>query len=105
MNAALPVYRSEIQCRELGMAIETFAPDGSVCRPGQAGELVCVRPFPCQPAGFWPLPGFPDTDTDAVATAEARHQAAYFAEFKNVWCKCLFNSNHFPSYRWNLRFG
>ncbi|OCB84825.1 acetoacetate-CoA ligase [Sanghuangporus baumii] len=40
MNTALPVYRGEIQCRELGMAIETFTEGASVCCPGEAGELV-----------------------------------------------------------------
>ncbi|EJD01158.1 acetoacetate-CoA ligase [Fomitiporia mediterranea MF3/22] len=85
MNTALPVYRGEIQCRMLGMAIETYGPGGTPSRSGEAGELVCVRPFPCQPAGFWPLAGFPDTDLNAVTAAAARHQAAYFSEYKNVW--------------------
>ncbi|KAI5124974.1 hypothetical protein M0805_007400 [Coniferiporia weirii] len=85
MNTALPVYRGEIQCRMLGMAIETYVPGGSTCIPGEPGELVCTRPFPCQPAGFWPLPGFPDTDLKDVEVAKARYVAAYFAEFKDVW--------------------
>ena len=89
MNTALPVYRGEIQCRMLGMAIETFTPTGTLCPPGTPGELVCVRPFPCQPVGFWPLPGFSDTDSSAaVEAAKSRYQSAYFAEFKNVWCEC-----------------
>lgn len=88
MNTALPVYRGEVQCRELGMAIETFTESGTVCRPGEAGELVCVRPFPCQPAGFWPLRGFPEKRSGHAHDAEMRHQAAYFSKYKNVWCEC-----------------
>lgn len=93
MNTSLPVYRGEIQCRMLGMAIEVFTPSGTPCAPGagagQSGELVCTRAFPCQPLGFWPLPGFPDIDAGAVETAQKRHQASYFSEFKDVWCKFL----------------
>lgn len=37
------------------------------------------------PVGFWPLEGF--GDEDAVNVAKARYQAAYFAEFKGIWCK------------------
>ncbi|KAL5507975.1 hypothetical protein ACEPAH_5593 [Sanghuangporus vaninii] len=85
MNTALPVYRGEVQCRELGMAIETFTEGGSVCCPGEAGELVCVRPFPCQPAGFWPLKVFPGTYPSLAFDAESRHSAAYFSRFKDVW--------------------
>jgi len=83
MCSALPVFRGEIQCRLLGMAVETFAQDGTVCGSGQTGELVCLRPFPCQPVGFWPLPGF-DSEA-AVEVAKHRYQQAYFAEFEGVW--------------------
>ncbi|THG95812.1 hypothetical protein EW026_g5914 [Hermanssonia centrifuga] len=58
MNTALPVYRGELQCRMLGMAVEAFTPTGEICLPDEAGELVCLKPFPCQPIGFWPLPGY-----------------------------------------------
>ena len=85
MNAALPVYRGELQCRMLGMAVEAYTPAGRPCAPGEAGELVCTQPFPCQPLGFWPLPGY-GTDED-VAAAKERYRQAYFAEFEGVWCK------------------
>jgi acetoacetyl-CoA synthetase len=87
MCTALPVYRGEIQCRLLGMAIETFSPKGVKTAPGQAGELVCVRPFPCMPVGFWPLPGF-GAPQEAVEAAAERFRQAYFAEYKHVWCEC-----------------
>ncbi|KAI0751968.1 acetoacetyl-CoA synthetase [Irpex lacteus] len=83
MNAALPVYRGELQCRLPGMAIETFGPDGKKCPPGVPGELVCTRPFPCQPVGFWPLEGY-GTEKD-VENAKERYRQAYFAEFEGVW--------------------
>lgn len=84
MCSALPVHRGEIQCRMLGMAIETFTHDGHICQAGEAGELVCVRPFPCMPIGFWPLPGF-GTEESVEAAAE-RFRLSYFAEYKDMWC-------------------
>ena len=69
----------------LGMAITAFADDGSIAKPGQAGELVCTRPFPCQPVGFWPLPGF--GDQQAVDAAKERYRQSYFDSFKDVWCE------------------
>ena len=84
MCSALPVYRGEIQCRMLGMAVESFTPMGTVCAPDEAGELVCVKPFPCMPLGFWPLRGYGgDNDIEA---AKVRYQEAYFSEFEGVWC-------------------
>jgi len=80
---ALPVYRGEIQCRLLGMAVETYTPEGTISNPDEAGELVCLKPFPCQPVGFWPLPGF--GTEEAVKAAEIRYQSAYFEEFDGVW--------------------
>ena len=85
MCTALPVFRGEIQCRLLGMAVEAFTPTGTVAGPDEAGELVCLRPFPCMPAGFWPLPGY--GPPDAVESAQKRYQDAYFSEFKGVWCE------------------
>lgn len=41
--SALPVFRGEIQCRMLGMAITTFAPDGKPSEKGESGELVCLK--------------------------------------------------------------
>jgi acetoacetyl-CoA synthetase len=86
MCTALPVYRGEIQCRELGMAIAAFTETGTPAGPEEAGELVCTRPFPCMPVGFWPLPGY--GAEDAVRAAKARFQDAYFKpECPGVWCE------------------
>ena len=68
----LPVYRGEIQCRGLGMAVDVFDEDGrSVI--DQKGELVCTQTFPSQPVYFWSDP-----------TGEKYHNA-YFDRFKNTW--------------------
>ncbi|KAI0375673.1 acetoacyl-CoA synthetase [Pilatotrama ljubarskyi] len=83
MCSALPVFRGEIQCRLLGMAVEAFTPAGTVAAPDEPGELVCTKPFPCMPVGFWPLPGY--GSPEAVDAAARRYQDAYFSEFKGVW--------------------
>ncbi|QTQ37737.1 acetoacetate--CoA ligase [Aromatoleum petrolei] len=72
-NPTMPVWRGEIQCRGLGMAVEVWDDEG---RPvaGEKGELVCTKPFPCMPIGFW-------NDPDG-----AKYRAAYFERFDNVWC-------------------
>ncbi len=72
-NPVLPVYRGEIQCRGLGMAVEVFDDDGSPVR-SQKGELVCTKPFPAMPVGFW-------NDRDG-----SKYHAAYFERFANIWC-------------------
>ncbi len=75
-NPLLPVYRGELQCRGLGMAVEVFDDDGRPLAPGscERGELVCTSPFPAMPIGFW-------NDPDG-----AKYHAAYFDRFPNVWC-------------------
>ncbi len=72
-NPVLPVFRGEIQCRGLGMAVAIFDEDGQPVQ-GEKGELVCTRPFPAMPVGFW-------NDPDG-----ARYRAAYFERFPDVWC-------------------
>ena len=72
-NPTLPVYAGEIQCKGLGMAVDVFDETGTPVR-SEKGELVCKRPFPVMPIGFW-------KDDDG-----ARYRAAYFARFDNVWC-------------------
>ncbi|WP_306119185.1 MULTISPECIES: acetoacetate--CoA ligase [unclassified Roseitalea] len=68
-----PVHSGEIQGPGLGMAVEVWDEAG---RPvtGKKGELVCTRPFPSMPIGFW-------NDPDG-----AKYRAAYFERFDNVWC-------------------
>jgi acetoacetyl-CoA synthetase len=71
-NPILPVWRGEIQCRALGMAVEVFDEAGRPIRRGK-GELVCVKPFPSMPVGFW-------NDPDG-----SKYRAAYFEKYPNVW--------------------
>ena len=70
----LPVWRGELQCRGLGMAVDVYDDDGRPVR-GEKGELVCTRPFPAMPVGFW-------NDADG-----AKYHAAYFDRFPGVWCQ------------------
>ena len=72
-NPMLPVYRGEIQCRGLGLAVDVFDEGGRPVR-GEKGELVCTRPFPSMPVGFW-------NDPDGK-----KYKAAYFERFDDVWC-------------------
>jgi acetoacetyl-CoA synthetase len=67
-----PVWRGELQCRGLGMAVDVFDELGNPVR-GEKGELVCTKPFPSMPVGFW-------NDPDG-----AKYHAAYFDRFPNVW--------------------
>jgi len=67
-----PVYRGEIQCRGLGMAVDIFDDDSRPVR-GTRGELVCTAPFPSMPIRFW-------NDPDG-----SRYRAAYFERFPGVW--------------------
>ena len=53
-----PVYAGECQVRGLGMAVEVFDYAGkNITATGEAGDLVCVKPFPCQPVLFWGADG------------------------------------------------
>jgi acetoacetyl-CoA synthetase len=72
-SPVLPVYRGELQCRSLGLAVEVFDEAGNAV-VGEKGELVCTRPFPSMPLGFWNDRG------------GERYHAAYFARYPNVWC-------------------
>jgi acetoacetyl-CoA synthetase len=72
-SPVLPVYRGELQCRSLGMAVDVFDEEGNSV-VGQKGELVCTKPFPSMPLGFWNDRG------------DERYHAAYFAKYPNVWC-------------------
>ena len=67
------VRRGEIQGPGLGMAVAVFDDAGQAC-VDQPGELVCTRPFPSMPVGFW-------GDVDGRA-----YHRAYFARYPNVWC-------------------
>jgi acetoacetyl-CoA synthetase len=71
-NPLLPVWRGELQCAGLGMAVDIFDQSGKSLREGR-GELVCTRGFPSMPLGFW-------NDSDGQ-----RFHAAYFERFAGVW--------------------
>lgn len=71
-HPALPVWRGELQCVGLGMAVDVFDEAGHPIRNGK-GELVCTQPFPSMPVGFW-------NDPDGC-----KYQAAYFDRFPGVW--------------------
>lgn len=71
-NPMLPVYRGELQCLGLGMAVEVFDEEGHSVRETR-GELVCTMPFPCMPISFWHDP------------ERQIYQRAYFERFPGVW--------------------
>ena len=71
-NPVLPVYRGELQCRALGMAVHVFDADGNPVIE-EPGELVCTRPFVSMPIGFW-------NDPDG-----SKYRSAYFEKFPGVW--------------------
>jgi acetoacetyl-CoA synthetase len=70
-----PVYAGELQRPGLGMAMDVWDENGNSLhdRPGERGELVCVRPFPSQPLRFW------GDDTGE------RYRKAYFEKYPGVW--------------------
>ena len=67
-----PVYRGELQCAGLGLAVDVVNESGKSVI-GEKGELVCRQPFPVMPIEF-----FGDTDG-------SRYRAAYFERFNNMW--------------------
>lgn len=71
-NPILPVYKGELQCRGLGMAVAIFNDKGQAVQE-ERGELVCTKAFPAMPVGFW-------NDTDRQA-----YKKAYFERFPGVW--------------------
>lgn len=68
----IPVYSEEIQCRGLGMKVETFDEEGKTII-NKNGELVCTKPFPCMPIYFW-------NDKN-----DKKYESAYFEKYPNVW--------------------
>ncbi|MPZ74061.1 MAG: acetoacetate--CoA ligase [Nitriliruptorales bacterium] len=68
----LPVRRGELQGVVLGMAVEAWNEQGQAV-VGERGELVCTKPFPSMPVGFWNDDG------------DVRYHAAYFEQNPGVW--------------------
>ena len=71
-NPILPVYRGELQCRGLGMDVQSFDSDGNLVI-NKKGELVCASSFPSMPVYFW-------NDPDGT-----KYQQAYFNSYPGVW--------------------
>ncbi|XP_075574909.1 acetoacetyl-CoA synthetase isoform X2 [Pelecanus crispus] len=71
-NVTIPVYKGEIQARNLGMAVEAWNDEGKPVW-GESGELVCTKPIPCQPTHFW-------NDENGN-----KYRKAYFSKFPGVW--------------------
>jgi acetoacetyl-CoA synthetase len=69
----LPVYRGEIQCLGLGMAVEILRDDGSFANINETGELCCRQSFPAMPVCFWDDEG------------GSKYQSAYFEQYPNIW--------------------
>ncbi|WP_163833898.1 acetoacetate--CoA ligase [Spartinivicinus ruber] len=72
-NPTLPVYRGQLQCRGLGMAVEFYNEAGQIII-AEKGEMVCTKPFPSMPIGFW-------QDPDG-----SKYHNAYFSKFPGIWC-------------------
>ncbi|KAK4553840.1 hypothetical protein LTR86_009015 [Recurvomyces mirabilis] len=71
-----PVYVGEIQVLGLGMAVQAWDYTGKdVSSSGEPGDLVCVKPFPCQPVQFWAADG----------SGEKKYKSSYFEQFEGVW--------------------
>jgi acetoacetyl-CoA synthetase len=71
-NPLLPVYEGEIQGPGLGMAIAAYDYTGvDISSTGEPGDLVCTKPFICQPVAFWGPDG------------ESKYRTSYFDKFTN----------------------
>ena len=71
-NPLIPVYEGEIQAAGLGMAIAAYDYTGQdISSTGEPGDLVCTKPFICQPVSFWGKDG------------EKKYQSSYFDKFTN----------------------
>ncbi|MEC7958798.1 MAG: acetoacetate--CoA ligase [Pseudomonadota bacterium] len=71
-NPCLPVFRGEIQCAILGMDTQSWKSQNNDIT-NEAGELVCVKPFPSMPIEFL-------NDKD-----DEKYKKAYFTKYSNVW--------------------
>ena len=73
----LPVHRGLIQAAGLGMDVQVWNEEGQRVF-NQRGELVCVRPFPTVPLGFW------------NDVANKKFISSYFGKYEGVWCQSDF---------------
>ena len=68
----LPQVPGEMQCRQLGAAVESWDAQGEPVI-GHVGELVCVQPMPSMPLRLWNDEG------------DARYLSSYFDTYPGVW--------------------
>lgn len=75
----LPVRAGEVQCAGLGMAIGVIDSSSDSDNPipvsplDAPGDLVCTKPFPCQPLTFFGENG------------QEKYRKAYFERFPGLW--------------------
>jgi acetoacetyl-CoA synthetase len=72
-NPTLPVHVGEIQCKGLGMDVDSVDENGKSVL-GTQGELVCKTVFPSMPIYFW-------NDPDGK-----KYHDAYFDVYPGIWC-------------------
>jgi len=68
------IYRGEIACKGLGMAMDVLDDDGNSITQ-QKGELVCTKSFPSMPIYFWNDP------------ENQKYKAAYFERYEGIWAQ------------------
>ncbi len=71
-NPIGPVYRGELQCRQLAMDVHAFGDNGEPVI-NEPAELVCTSAFPSMPIYFW-------ADDDG-----SKYHDAYFSEYSGIW--------------------
>jgi acetoacetyl-CoA synthetase len=71
-NRELPQTPGEMQCRQIGAAVEAWN-DAGQSVIDEVGELVCVRPIPAMPLYFW-------GDEDG-----RRYRSSYFETYPGIW--------------------
>ncbi len=71
-NRELPQVPGEMQCRQLGCAVEAWNEQGQPVID-EVGELVCTQPIPSMPLYFWGDEG------------NQRYLSSYFDTYPNVW--------------------
>ncbi|MDH6166993.1 acetoacetyl-CoA synthetase [Variovorax boronicumulans] len=71
-NRELPEVPGQMQCRELGHAVEAWNEQGHPVI-GEVGELVCTKAIPSMPLYFWGDEG------------NARYVSSYFDTYPGVW--------------------
>ncbi|MEJ1163168.1 acetoacetate--CoA ligase [Variovorax sp. CCNWLW186] len=71
-NRELPEVPGQMQCRQLGHAVEAWNEDGQPVI-GEVGELVCTKAIPSMPLYFWGDEG------------NARYLSSYFDTYPGIW--------------------